>query len=299
MKKHTIDELKSIYIWFRGDDVGLTYFIEVYEELFQNSEKTDTFCPDYADDVLDDCIVSYLKFFLKHINIGHSMVYADKRAKDFIDEDENMCVYEAFLKVFEIDPLLAKNELILYCRTKGWTDPIQVNFFIHMMGQGEYDNLSEKSQKYYKSYLSKIRKGKSELFAQVYADYSLTDDFGDCYSEAYAWAFEKAVNAKKSKEIINEYCRSFAYEISDQSNKFEEAFKDKDFNFYHNKVIARIQAIEYLKKNEDIEDRKRFIYLYENTFINTVSINRYYHDISEEININVLKETLERFFKKK
>jgi hypothetical protein len=106
------------------------------------------------------------------------------------------------------------------------------------------------------------------------------------------WAFEKAVNAKKSQEIINKYCQVFADEISNLTNSFEEAFEDKDFfNFYHNQVIAEIQAIEYTKIN-NLEDLNAFVKLYVNTFISESSINRNYHDISEDINEKVLNKAL-------
>jgi hypothetical protein len=282
MKKHTIDELKSIYIWFKGDDVGFVYFKDKYdEEIQKGSPIDDIFFKTVEDETIYDIVVDYLKRLLRFLREGHSIIYADKIARDDEDDEENRSVYEAFSKVFEIDPLLAKNELILYCRTKGWTDPIQVNFFIHMMEEGEYFNLGKYSKNYYDAYLSKIKIGKSELYAHVYADNSMIDEYNECYCDAYAWAFEKAVNAKKSKDIILEYCESFADEISNITDSFDDAVEDQEFfNFYHNQAIAKIQAIEYAKKN-NINNLNDFIKSYVNKFMNNSDINRNYHDISD------------------
>jgi hypothetical protein len=238
MKKHTKEELENIYLKLKGDLIGFQFFIDSYETEYPNTLKEVPAVADVAEETLNFTIEFYLKDFFKYLNEGHSPIYAHIRSKNG-EESESVAINEAYCVVKKLDSMLAEIELITHCKNKGWTEPRQVNYFIQLV-KDDVDNAGEKTVIYFENYKKQICKGKSTLYAHLFAD-NFACEYSECYCDAYAYLFEKALNENKSIDFIIKYADQLAEVFTNLYYKFEDALKDIDlFNYYHNQIIDRI-----------------------------------------------------------
>lgn len=296
--KHTVEELVNAYSEVKGDAEFVNYFIENYNQAF------DDFVIDVDDDeetpsvrALNFNLEYYLPIFLKHLNEGHSSKWAHEIA--FSCEERDSTIYNTYHEIKKIDSLWAQNELIILCKSKGITDPMQVNYYIYMFDNGyEFERAIERSATYIDIFKRELAKGKSFLYSQVYANEKADGQYNDTYCRAYAWAFEQTVLKNKSENFRNIFLDEFAGVIAENYRDLEEAMNDdEDFSFFINPIIAEAQANDYIKTHE-VENPKKFKTLYVDIFVDFNC-----HDespllqIDKDIDVEVLKMTLDRMKK--
>lgn len=295
--KHTLEELVNSYSEVKGDAEFVNYFIEQYNQAFD-----DFIGDDEEDDIpsvraLKFCFKYYLPIFLEQLQKGHSAKWAHEFT--FSCEEEESIINSNFHEIKKIDPLWAQNELIILCKSKGITDPMQVNYFIYLIDEGGmlYERAIQRSAAYLDIFKSELAKGKSFLCSQIYAKEKASDYNNDTYCRAYAWAFEQTVLKNKSENFRINFLHEFAEVIDENYSDFEEALKDDDFSIFINPIIAAAQASDYIN-NHEVENSQKFISLYVDIFVNSDFLYQSpFLQIDKDIDEEVLTLTLDKMGK--
>lgn len=293
-QKHSDDEIIDFYIELKGDVQYVEFFLDYYTKAFID------FCQDHEDfdeDPKNLALKSaqnfYFPIFHQNLQKGHSAKWAHEFAISIEDGDRQ--IFETYQIIKNIDRIWAQNELIIYCKSLGVNDPVYHNYFIYLMDDGEgFLRGSEKVALYYEHFNNSILKGKSVLFAHIYAHEQSFNEYRDSYCEAYAWAFEECILKSKSIQFRDYFIEAFAHAIANNYSEFSKAQIDKDFSFFVNPIIAEGQAREYCDFHQ-VENRDRFIWTYVNQFTN------YYAEqsnkvqlIDKQIDDSILRLTLEK-----
>ena len=295
--KHTEEELINAYSKVKGDPEFANYFIEQYNQAF-NDFVIDVEDSDEAPSIraLDFCFEYYMPIFLEHLDKGHSAKWAHEFA--FSCEEEDSIICNIYQEIKEIDHLWAQNELIIHCKSLGITDPIQVNYYINLIDEGgEHERGIQRSETYLDIFNRELSKGKSFLYSQVYAKEKAAGIYAEIYCKAFAWAFEQIVLKNKSESFRNIFTYDFAEVIAENYHDLEQAMNDEDFCFFINPIIAEAQATDYINTHK-VENPKKFKTLYVDIFENfNALVESPLLQIEKDIDDEILKLTLEKLEK--
>lgn len=295
--KHTEEELINAYSQIKGDTEFANYFIEQYNQTF-NDFVIDVEDSDELPSIraLNFCFEYYMPIFLQQLDKGHSAKWAHEFA--FSCEEEDSFIYNIYQEIKEIDHLWAQNELIIYCKSLGIIDPIQVNYYINLIDNGVHSEKGiQRSETYLDILNRELSKGKSFLYSQVYANEKAAGLYAEIYCKAYAWALEHTVLKNKSESFRNIFTYDFAQVIAENYHDLEQAMNDGDFSYLINPIIAEAQATGYINTYK-VANPEKFKTLYVDIFQDFYALDESpLLQIEKDIDDEVLKLTLEKLGK--
>lgn len=175
--------------------------------------------------------VDFINKFDKELQKGHGEEWAKLYAGSI---EEHMHAFnDAYRTIREKNKAEAIEELNIHCNYVG-ADEDFTRHFIHLFenasGVGE-PSPDEQASTYSRIFKEKIKEGKSELFANYYADLmaefisaNKINELG-CYAEAAE--YEKAINAGHSVGYALNYANEMADYIANYFNSYDEAIKDE------------------------------------------------------------------------
>jgi hypothetical protein len=152
----------------------------------------------------------------------------------------------------------------------------------------------EKARKYSKIYKEQIANGKPQIFAHEFADLMADGTYHKIYCENYAFAFDNAISQGNSLEYAKKYADLYGTALVDIKRRAGISDDEELIDYNIEKVNAYMKGWEYAKDHQ-VNDRERFIGIYETTYLNA-----FYSDlcILEETNEQFDKRVLEMALKK-
>lgn len=237
----------------------------------------------------------YFEEYLELIAKGHGEEWAHSLAHTA--EDGERAVYHTYHEVREIDKELAKKELAIYIKSFGEDHYFEKYLQFLFEDLADPDGRVKSAKEYSKIYKIQLEKGKSEVYAEKYADLMAGSDYHEIFCEDYAIAYDKAIAENRSERYASLYAYKYASAVVDIKRRYGISEDEEMMDFAVEKVNAFMHAWEYAQENK-LDDFERFARLYENIHLNTYYADRGRPNLSnEEIDQWVLTETLEKFNK--
>ncbi|MEI7676414.1 MAG: hypothetical protein WCJ03_06525 [Bacteroidales bacterium] len=237
--------------------------------------------------------LEYMNTFIDLINKGHGEKWAHEMAHTC--EDVERGAYHTYFDMKANDPEQAEKELVIYCKGLGG-DELFEKYFLYLFREMEDpDCIFAKATTYSETYRKLIKNGKTEIYAQQYADLQ-AEDYHRIYCEDYAYSYEKALINNKSIEYAKLYAEEYASALVDIKRRHGISEDEDMINFAIEKVNAYMISWEYARDHE-LSDRKSFMSLYERIHLDT-----YYADEplpvrmkEEEINKMIMEKVLAEY----
>lgn len=294
------EELIEIFNKQNIDQKYQTKFVDYYNYCFDDVFKYDY---DKDDDYWEEgesihqtCMTvtgMYFEKYLELISNGHGEEWAHYLAHTA--ENGETAVYHTYNEIQEIDKELAKKELGVYIKSFGEDQYFEKYLQVLFEEIADPKGRIKSAREYSKIYRKQLEEGKSEVYAEKYADLMAGTDFHEIYCEDYAIAYDNAITENKGERYATVYADKYASALVDIKRRYGISDDEEMMDFAVEKVNAYMHAWEYAQENK-VDDFDRFTRLYENIHLNT-----YYADggkpkmSNEEIDKLVLKETLEKF----
>lgn len=300
--KHTEEELKLIFNQENIDEKYFTKFLDNYkrafDELFEDYKdwKDDEF---EADDSVQNSALSFalmrIKNYAKQIAKGHGEEWAQIIVNN--SEEGEREIFFAYQDLIKINSELAKEELLIYCKSLGEDKYFEKHYIYLFEIVDEIDGRIEKAKEYSKLFKEQIAKGKSEVYAHEYSDLISEGEFHKIYCEEYAYAYDKAINEGKSERYSREFAEKYGDALVDIKRRYGITEDEEQIDFAIEKVNVYMTAWEY-KEEHKLIDFQRFATIYENIHFNT-----YYNDegrpegSKQQIDMEILEKALIKFNK--
>ncbi len=297
---HTESELLSIFEENKFDKRYFSNFLAYYQFCF--GELYDDMKDDSDDDLEPGYTIQasalfisleYMNIFIDLINKGHGEKWAHEMAHTI--ENVERGAYHTYFDMKANDPEQAEKELVIYCKSLGGDEHFE-KYFLYLFREMEHpDYIVEKAKTYSDTYNKLIKKGKSEIFAHLYADL-LVDNFDEIYCEDYAIAYEQAIQNNKSIEYAKLYADKYASALVNIKRRHGIHDDEDLITFAIEKVNAYMISWEYAEEHE-LSNRKLFRTLYEQIHLDT-----YYADeplqaymSEEEMNKMIMEKVLKEY----
>ena len=276
----------------------LDYYNSCFDDLFEYEKDCDN---DYwkEGDSIHETSLSFTKEdltkYIELINKGHSEKWSDSLACTI--EEGEAAIFHTHSDLQKVDKNLAQKDLVIYTKSLGG-DALFEKYYLYLFAElDDVDGRIEKARKYSKIYKEEIAKGKTEIYADKYADFLAEGEFCKTYCEQYAFAFDKAVSENRTDYYTKVYAKKYAECLTDILGDRNAVNDNKMLSFATEQVSAYMYAWEYAKENK-IENFDVFASIYETVHLNTYFAGTYKNDFNKsEFNQQVLKETLENFTK--
>ena len=248
MDKHSPDQLIAIFQKEQTDEVYFPYLLDRYNQYFRaivldskNYADYDIEEHEFKDRALNFTL-DYLPLFVKEMKKGHSQVWSDIVADSL--EERNVTFFNAYEAVKKIDKQKAIDELLIHTRFVGGDD-LHHKHLVFLMDNGGWDKDPNKAAAIYsEAHRKQIESGKSEVFANAYADHKgmqLYSEIG-CYS--FATAYDKAIAQGKSANYAFVYADKYSKFVANEFNTMEETVDDELYEIEHQKIIDEMAAWE-------------------------------------------------------
>ncbi|WP_282017702.1 hypothetical protein [Salegentibacter mishustinae] len=243
--KHSDEELKKIFKNKSKSEQHVQYFVKKYKEVYVDVEDGDGFLEE--GEILKDAVLKYtLEFYLDKVlsltKNGHTPEWADHNADHL--ESEEVAVGEAYMKLKKQDPIAAKKQIGIYCKSLGKNDPLFTEYYTYLLDEHEPYDAVEYSENYVKAYRKKITEGKSEIFAKAYAETKSTDRYTDFYCTIRAESYEDAINDGKSENYAWIYSDKYGQMIVNHYSSSSEIENDEYYDYLHQKVLDEVCNIK-------------------------------------------------------
>ena len=237
----------------------------------------------------------YFDTYLKCIANGHGEEWSHALAHTA--EDGESAIYHTYNEIEDIDKELAKIELDVYIKSFGEDQYFEKYLLVLFEEVADIKGRVKSAREYSKILRKQLEKGKSEVYAEKYADLMAGTDFHEIYCEDYAIAYDNALAENKSNRYATIYADKYASALVDIKRRYGISDDEEMMDFAVEKVNAFMHAWEYSQEKK-VDDFERFARLYENIHLNTYYADEGRPNLSnEEIDQLVLKETLEEFNK--
>ena len=249
-KTDLTQKISDLYINLLGSNKYFDFVLKEIDEAIIDFEKTEE---NYLEKTYSHVKDIYFPIFIKKVKEGHSGFWANKAATLY-EEFEDMQLSEVYKEILAINKLWAKNELFLHCKNNYNTDPLFLSYFEVLMTNVEGFDLNNsfgKAEEYKNKYTEAISKGKSLLYASLYASKSARLDNSDSFCDAYAYTYEQAYILGKSLDYCEIYAEKFGDLVVDKMQDLELILNDEHYYFYLTTIIGEMQALEYLWNRED------------------------------------------------
>ncbi|WP_433835660.1 hypothetical protein [Flavobacterium anhuiense] len=300
---HTTTELTAIFEESGMPEKYFDQFLMYYETCFKDflKENEQYRDEDFAEgeSVQSDALIVtkiHIELVMKEISKGHGDEWAFAIA-NCTEEDERAHIF-VYNELKNINPELAKKELLILCKSYSGDDFFE-KYFISKFEKGcDYFNYAKRARKYSEIYKKKLTEGKSKIYAHQYADLIANEEFSKIYCEEYAYAYDKAISEAKSEEYAVVFADQYGSALVDIKSRYGISDDEEMINFEIEKVNIFMKAWAH---NQELQltNFKRFADIYEQVHMKT-----YYNDQnkspvieSKEINKDILERTLHSYMK--
>ncbi|MFC2176189.1 hypothetical protein ACFLR1_04395 [Bacteroidota bacterium] len=297
---HTETELVAIFNQnnieekFRSEFIA--YYKHCFDELYGDMKnfKDDDF--DEDDSIQASALMltnEYIERYLELIAQGHGEEWAHQVADSAENLERSTCYAFWSLRSTNLD--LAKNELLIHCKTLGGDTFFEKHYLFLVEGIQDPDQVKRKAKAYSEIFKREISMGKSEVYAHEYAVLMADGEYHEIYCKEFAFAYDKAINQNKSTDYAHLYADKYGDAVVNIKRRYEYDDEEEAIDFAVEKVNAYMLAWEYGKSNK-LKDFQRFAAIYEHVHLNT-----YYADegrplgSKEEIDKGILERTLDKF----
>jgi hypothetical protein len=287
-KERNFDEETYLeFIWF------LDYNLE--QEDRYGFEETDV----DQDTSMLNYVNDYINEFIKVKEKGFSLLWARVFVKDSLLEGIKNSTALAYDEVRKTNPKQALKDLNLYSQLTNQDDLFVKHFtkLIEIDVPNPIPSVEHQSIEYSRIYKEQIKSGKSELYADKYAELVAEEEYHEIYCEDYAYAYDEAIKDGKSEEYADIYADKYSSELIDVKRRAYISDDEELLDFKKQKVNAYMGGWEYAFENK-IENPSKFIEIYENIYLNTYNADDGMPNMSiEEINKKIVEKSLEKYLK--
>jgi len=239
-----------------------------------------------------------LKYFDKYeveIQKGHSKEWAQNYAESI--EGHLHAFNDAYEFIKESNPAKAKEELKIHCRAMGG-DYLYTNYFIYLMENGEaISNPDRQAARYSAIYKEQIASGKSEVFAHEYADLKASGEDSEYYCFWYAKKYDECIQMGKSEDYAQLFADEMGEYYSDYYGRYDEdeEIDTENHEYGERNILGYMNAWEYARQYK-LEPADKFIKFYQNIYINSYyADDRDYRIAEKELDMDILNRALEEF----
>jgi hypothetical protein len=237
------DKLKQIAFDKNYDDISVQEFLR-FIEYHLNQEIKYGVDEDYEGRILRYAD-EYLSLFVWERKKGLSVDWAKEFAQQMLDENENHAAAYAYVASKEKNPLQAKTDLELYAQLTNRDEYFvkHFQFLIDLDCTIANPSVEEQSIVYSNIYKAQIKVGKTELFADYYADLIAGEEYTEFGCLVEALEYEKAINeghtrsdatyiATKLSECICNHCYTLEQSehnqcVFEKRQELEKEFKSQ------------------------------------------------------------------------
>ena len=255
-------------------------------------EKEDT--PASLHEVPND----FIGFYIECRQYGFSKIWSTTRAKLKLMNDNHYAVFRCYEDVAAVNKEEALKDLHVFCKLNNG-DKRYTDFLIDNVINNGYSEspIEERAADFSKIYKKQIECGKSEIYANKYAELMAEDYYHEIYCEDYALIYDQSLSQGKSEEYAEQYAEKYACELVDIKSRAGISDDEEMLGFAKEEAKAYINGWEYATAN-NIKERSLFIDCYSNSYLNTVfSDDPYEWKTKEQCEELALKKALVKFEK--
>ena len=168
------------------------------EEERAEDEKVEKACIECAND--------YIKYYVEEREKGHGHKWSDSVARDRVGGEHEFIIYHDAYTSIENEAEKDK-ELTIHAYSLNSDSFFIEQYKRYFIDQSEYPQ--EDAEKYIRTYLECLSKGKSEVYAKQYAlrlvDFRESEEYCDLYASKYEEYMNKGQDDLKASIIAHEY----------------------------------------------------------------------------------------------
>ena len=212
----------------------------------------------------------YIDCYVECRQNGFSKIWSEIRAKLKIMFDNNNTVIRCYEEVAAVNKEEALKDLHVFCKLKKG-DKRYTDFLIdYVINYGYAERpVEELAADFSKIYKKQIESGKSEVYANKYAELMAQDDFHEIYCEDYAFIYDQSLSEGKSEEYAEQYAKKYASELVDVKRRAGIYDDEEMLDFAKDKAKAYINGWEYATEN-NIKEQKIFLLIAIQIYLNTI-----------------------------
>jgi hypothetical protein len=218
-----------------------------YSELYD--ETKDWSDEDWQDEspIREDAlkvILNYFKKFKEQLNLGHSedwaRLYAESSDINESSELDETIIYHNYKYFNKINKDLAKKELIIIAKNIKNEQHV-IDYYLDLFAFGDgYNEPIERTKKYADIFDEEIKKNKSKIFANRYADLVSSGTYHNQYCHYFASKYEELILEGKHENYAGEYSEKYSELLTNIVLRRE--IHEEDFQLIKNNVD------DYMKK---------------------------------------------------
>ena len=189
----SIEKLKQIAIDKNYDEISFNEFFRLVEYHIKEEIKVGVY--EESEENILNYIDAYMSLFLGERKKGFSVDWAKEFAQSIMDEERKHAAAYAYKASKEINPLQAKTDLELYAQLTNRDEYFvkHFQFLIEVDCPNPNPSVDQQCIVYSDKYKAQIKAGKSDLFADYYADIVACDMWIEFACLVEALEYEKAV----------------------------------------------------------------------------------------------------------
>lgn len=240
-------------------------FYEYLEHYFTELDEDGEF--ETTEDVASsfNSVKEYFLIYQKAFHEGFSKAWCKTWAKKQTEYSPDNIFKECYEASREQNPELVDIDFQLFCKSHNDDELFikQLKRLIENVRSSGVLPIEEEAALYSGIYKEQIAKGKSQVYADVYAAHIADGSISTEYCEAYAFAYEKAINEGKDETYTLLYADKYAHEMVNYGG----GSGDKHLEYLTLKVHGEMTGWDYARKHK-IEHATVFIENYQSAFLN-------------------------------
>lgn len=247
--------------------------------------------------------LTYIDFYIKEIQKGHSTEWARKYSLERYDNsDHDYVFFNTYDAIRKINPELALAELKAHCESVK-ADKLFTNYFISLMESREgLKDPNKKAAIYSGCYTDIIKEGKSEVFAHKYADFMAFDLYGEIYCYHYARIYDDAIKKGQSVTFANSVAKDIAEYHERRIPRHEAYNHDKDDMKQYNYnldikggIIGEDKGVEFAIIHQ-LQNRNKFTDIFKKEYFKSYRVNAEKPDFNEdEFDKMIFEKAMEKY----
>ncbi|OMP75126.1 hypothetical protein [[Flexibacter] sp. ATCC 35208] len=239
------------------------------------------------------CSWDYVTHYSAQLNRGHGTLWATYYAKECFLEDEEKAFTEAWYTIWKDDKSLALTELNIYCSGLDKDEFYKAQFIDAISNLCLFKEAHQLAEEWSANYHQKIKSGKSELHARLYADNA--EIYSEIYAEKYASTYEQYLDQGKSEAYAVARAQLTAEKYNEHFFYTSTIEKEEQMNM-EDAIAGHMIAWEYLR-SLDLQQEARFIDIYNSVYLGRGDIPEIYRLSGTAREEKILEMALQRYNK--
>lgn len=195
--------------------------------------------------------------------LGYSHAWCLQYAEKMCHNEDNKLLGWCFDAANDADPILAENDLLLYCKLKN-ADNLFIEKFVKWMKDGEgfaNPDAEEQAEEFSKTYKKQKELGKSDVYASQYANLASTFQYHKIYIEEYAFIYDQSISEGKDEQYATVYADKYADNVVDIKRRAGISDDEEMLEYVKLEALAYVKGWDYARKNIQ-GDKQRFIKIF-------------------------------------